>query len=181
MATFARALCFITIFISFGSHSKMLNFLKPYAYKICPEVHGVIKKMGEPYPNQIVTLDVEYGETYLTYDAITDDNGKFEFSEVVIHRWYRPFVLNNNIVAIRIFTLFNDVDKQLWGSYIGTLEPKGFIVNNLIDLVCDLDNHKHAYGFKNEKPEGAPYWVYGICDLKGYQEKYNQGKDDYIE
>ncbi|WP_413110250.1 DUF6795 domain-containing protein [Thaumasiovibrio sp. DFM-14] len=180
MTTFARALCFITIFISFGSHSKMLNFLKPYAYKICPEVHGVIRKMGEPYPNLKLTLHVEYGDSYFVHNAFTDDNGRFSFDEVIMHRWFKPFVLNNNVVAIELVVNFNGHERHLWASYIGTLTPKQFITDNMAYLDCDLDSIRYEYHFENEKENGVPYNVYGICELKGYIEK-TINDDDHEE
>ncbi|MGF1723816.1 DUF6795 domain-containing protein [Photobacterium nomapromontoriensis] len=155
----------------------MLNFLKPHSYKICPDINGVVHQVGEAYPNLKIILDVAYEGSHFTYDAITDKNGHFHFKEVTLHRWTKPWALNTNLVAIRLFTKLNGIEKQLWASYIGTLTPKPFIVENLASLECDLDEAKYAYSFENEKKGGSPYWIYGICHLKGYEEKFNQEEE----
>ncbi|WP_145959450.1 DUF6795 domain-containing protein [Vibrio penaeicida] len=164
----------IILLISFGSYSNMLDFLKPYSYILSPDVSGVVTKTGEVYQGLKITLDVEYGDSYFTFDSVTDEFGRFSFDEVILHRWTKPFKLNNNVVAIRIFTNFNGVEKQLWGSYIGKLSPMQFIVDNLNDLECDIDSDKYQFEFENEKKDAIPYSVYGICNLKGYIEKFNK-------
>ncbi|MGF1723818.1 DUF6795 domain-containing protein [Photobacterium nomapromontoriensis] len=161
------------LFLSFYSQSDMLNFLKPHSYKICPDINGVVHKVGEAYPNLKITLDVAYEGSHFTYDAITDKNGHFHFKEVTLHRWTRPSVLNNNLMGIWLHTKINGVDKNLWVSYSETLVPDKYIVDNLSGLECDIDGNEYLYHFENEQEGAIPYSVMGICNLKGHIEKFD--------
>lgn len=158
----------------------MFNFIKPYSYVLCPEVNGVINKLGEPYSNIKITLHVEYGDSYFVYNTETDENGRFNFDKVIMYRWFKPWILNNNVVAIELAVHFNGGERRMWGSYIGTLVPKWFIVENMKALECDLDSPKYQYDFENEKENSAPYYVYGICNLKGYIEKEINDYEDEL-
>ncbi|CCN70487.1 DUF6795 domain-containing protein [Vibrio nigripulchritudo] len=160
------------LFFTFISYGNMLDFLKPYSYTLSPRISGIIQKLDEACPNLIVTLDVEYGGSYFTFDSTTDSKGTFSFDEVILHRWTKPSDLNSNVVAIRIFLEFNGEEKQLWGSYSDSIILDDFMIKNLSDLRCDLDSNKFQYNFENEKNGGAPYRVYGICDLSGYKERH---------
>ncbi|MBD1555524.1 hypothetical protein HC752_01065 [Vibrio sp. S9_S30] len=167
----------IVLLISFGSYSNMLDFLKPYSYTLSPKISGVLEKSGEPYKNSKIELYVEFGEVNYTFYSMSDNSGYFSFDEVILKRWTKPWGIDNNLMAIRLATHFNGQEKLLWLSYSGKYDHKPYVLNNLPSLKCDLDSGEYAYGFKNEKEGGAPYWVYGICELYGFEEIHNRDID----
>lgn len=170
--------CILILFLSFGSHSNMLNFLKPYSYKICPKINGVINKAGEPFPGLELNLHVEYGDSYFLHKATTDKKGRFHFDEIIIHRWLKPSELNNNVIGIELFVTSDGREKYMWASYVDALVLDQFIIENLASLECDLDSARYQYDFPNEKENSVPYNVYGICSLKGYVGKVINEDED---
>ncbi|CCN70485.1 DUF6795 domain-containing protein [Vibrio nigripulchritudo] len=168
----------IILFFSFSSYCNMLDFLKPYSYTLSPKISGVLEKSGDPYENSEIELYVEFGEINYTLYSKSDSSGHFSFDEIIQKRWTKPRGIDNNLMAIRLATHFNGQEKLLWLSYSGKYDHKSYVLDNLPSLKCDLDSDMFEYGFENEKKGGAPYRVYGICQLNGFGEKYNRKSNE---
>lgn len=159
----------ILLFISMVN-SGMFDFLKPNKIMVSPPVSGVVLKGAEPIQNIEVSLLAGFNKYYHRVTR-TNEQGKFYFESINHHQWFKPLSINTNLIGIQIVARLNNKEVLLWSSHTG-LELYDYIIDNLDSLECDIDDFAHEYHFKNRVvPNGRYHSVYGICRLRGYEEK----------
>lgn len=162
-------LFFVLLFFSMVN-SEMLDFLKPNKIMVSPPVSGVVLKGGEPVENIELSLLAGFNKYYHRVTR-TNEQGRFYFEPINHSQWFKPLSINTNLIGIQIVASFNNHEVLLWSSHTG-LKLYDYILDNLDNLECDIDDVPHEYHFKNRVvPSGRSHSVYGICRLRGYEEK----------
>lgn len=152
------------------SFSSMFDFIKPYKYMVSPKISGVIIKQGRPVKNIEISLVAGFSK-YHEKVTKTDERGRFYFDEIYHHQWFKVFSLNTNLTAIRLVAHFNQNEVLLWSSHSG-VHLHDYVTDNLAELECDLDDEDSEFHFKNRvTPDGRPHIVFGICRLRGFENK----------
>ncbi|WP_229601070.1 DUF4198 domain-containing protein [Vibrio cincinnatiensis] len=167
-----KCILFLALFSLFPlqSYSNMFNFFKPYKIMVSPSISGVVLKQGEPVANMEISLLAGLND-YYDRSTATDNNGYFHFDEIIHRQWFKPSSINTNLIGIEINANFNGNRLLLWSSHTG-LDLHDYVLDNLNNLECDIDEMAFEYHFKNRVvPKGRSHTVFGVCRLKGYEEK----------
>ncbi|EOA9036061.1 DUF6795 domain-containing protein [Vibrio harveyi] len=155
------------------SYSDVFNYFKPYKLVVSPPISGTVLKYGEPIDNIEVTLLAGFSQ-YYERTTMTDKDGRFHFEPIIHRQWFKPLSINTNLIGIQITANINNNQVLMWSSHTG-LDIHDYVIDNLENLECDLDDSSYEYHFKNRVvPNGREHSVFGICRLRGYDEKIHR-------